>query len=366
MPAELKVIYEPVYIGTNDGAIVQAFERNFVTRNLRGEPATKSVADFLVFCTQLAKSLEAGDITRDEFLAGPCAANIGLIDSQCDRDFVTLIALLSEPSSKGRVFIDENGELQVTGNWLSDPQEIASMGAGLRLAWELTEALSDPVAPVEPAYCDPANETEFGACLFTSCADMLYWGGISVIESLTLFQPELKNATDALIAGYLEAPPSKLIPYFVEAVLNLDLPDPDPLIGQFAIPNIITPHHFCASARIGSVIDTNFKVMGVEGLYIADASSLPTTSRGNVMATVFAFARLAAIRYTQEVPPITLEPGTTWPPTQPPITTPTPPTPTPPTPSEGTEEPTLTPSAAPAVYGWMVSLLVFTLGFTLW
>jgi choline dehydrogenase-like flavoprotein len=60
-------------------------------------------------------------------------------------------------------------------------------------------------------------------------------------------------------------------------------------------------HHMAGTARIGSVIDTKFKVMGTTGLYVVDGSALPRTTRVNPMATIMGLGRLAGINALLEL-----------------------------------------------------------------
>ena len=54
------------------------------------------------------------------------------------------------------------------------------------------------------------------------------------------------------------------------------------VLGESAI---ISPHHFAGTARVGDVVNEEFKVKGVKKLYVADASVIPKTPRVNTMAT---------------------------------------------------------------------------------
>ena len=71
----------------------------------------------------------------------------------------------------------------------------------------------------------------------------------------------------------------------------------DKKMGERAKPWIISPHHFAGSAAIGKVVDENLKVIGVEGLYVADASVVPKTPRVNMMATAMMVGRLAGLAF---------------------------------------------------------------------
>ena len=61
-----------------------------------------------------------------------------------------------------------------------------------------------------------------------------------------------------------------------------------------------TGHHPCSTAKMGadndpmSVLDSNLKVRGIEGLRVCDASAMPTQITGNLYATIIAIAEKAA------------------------------------------------------------------------
>ena len=64
----------------------------------------------------------------------------------------------------------------------------------------------------------------------------------------------------------------------------------------------ITNYHPGGTCAIGSVVDAGLRVIGVEGLYVADASVMPAPVSGNINATVTALAERAAdiFRATQK------------------------------------------------------------------
>lgn len=63
-----------------------------------------------------------------------------------------------------------------------------------------------------------------------------------------------------------------------------------------------TSQHLSGSARIGEVVDHTGRVMGVDGLYVADASVLPTLPRCGPYYTVLAVAEALAAGLTAERP----------------------------------------------------------------
>jgi choline dehydrogenase-like flavoprotein len=52
---------------------------------------------------------------------------------------------------------------------------------------------------------------------------------------------------------------------------------------------------------MGKVVDERFAIFGVDGLYVADASVIPVTTRGNLQATVTMLGRLAGLRFLEDI-----------------------------------------------------------------
>jgi choline dehydrogenase-like flavoprotein len=52
---------------------------------------------------------------------------------------------------------------------------------------------------------------------------------------------------------------------------------------------------------VGNVLGNEFNVLGVDGLFVVDASALRTTPRVNPMATTMALGRLAGLRAVREL-----------------------------------------------------------------
>jgi choline dehydrogenase-like flavoprotein len=52
--------------------------------------------------------------------------------------------------------------------------------------------------------------------------------------------------------------------------------------------------HPVGTCAIGSVVDSDLRVLGVDGLRVVDASVMPTLPRGNINAPIMAIAERAA------------------------------------------------------------------------
>jgi choline dehydrogenase-like flavoprotein len=58
--------------------------------------------------------------------------------------------------------------------------------------------------------------------------------------------------------------------------------------------SLVTVHHACGSCRMGEVVDTSLRVMGIDALRVVDASVIPTVIAGNTNIPVNAVAERAA------------------------------------------------------------------------
>ncbi len=70
--------------------------------------------------------------------------------------------------------------------------------------------------------------------------------------------------------------------------------DSDEEIMDFVQRASQTVYHPTSTCAIGSVVDPELRVYGVEGLRVADASVMPTITRGNTNATAIMIGEKAA------------------------------------------------------------------------
>jgi 4-pyridoxate dehydrogenase len=84
--------------------------------------------------------------------------------------------------------------------------------------------------------------------------------------------------------------------------------DSDDEVEQWFRKTAITANHPCGTCGIGSVVDSQLRVLGAERLRIADASVMPTIVSGHINASVLMIAERAAdlIRGMELLPPVTV------------------------------------------------------------
>ena len=68
----------------------------------------------------------------------------------------------------------------------------------------------------------------------------------------------------------------------------------DELIEDLALHYSCTVYHLTSTCRIGSVVDPDLRVLGVEGLRVADASVMPNVVSGNTNAACIMIGEKAA------------------------------------------------------------------------
>jgi GMC oxidoreductase len=274
MGEERTLLYEPVCSGVPGAEIVLAFERSLFPTTLRDGPLSKLFTKIIRVCSE-----------EKLFKTPLCAPFLPIRNAGCLATIASIAALVSDPSSEGNVTLGPKGELQVDCNYLSNREDIEALGALIRSSFNILSSMTGPSAPQQP--CDKQNDGPF--CPLQTCPDLfqLFLGTLASVVSV--LNP--KEADD--IEFLKDVPPSAVFPPTIEWGINQGLDDYE--LGKQESTGIVSPHHFAGTARFGSVIDTKFKVKGTEGLYVVDASALPTTTCGNSAATTMAIGRLAGV-----------------------------------------------------------------------
>jgi choline dehydrogenase len=70
--------------------------------------------------------------------------------------------------------------------------------------------------------------------------------------------------------------------------------DSDEALREHAARTTFAIYHPVGTCAIGSVVDAELRVQGLEGLRVVDASVMPTVPRGNTNAPTIAVAERAA------------------------------------------------------------------------
>jgi len=194
---------------------------------------------------------------------------------------------VADPTSTGQLFLDFFGNLQIDGGYLQTEEDIEALGIAVRSGYEQIMAREGPSAFQRP--CEDPNDVE---CTSKSCPEVWAY--------LNSFQKDVLGFLDPAVSEAIpDAPPSVIAPPFIEQLI---LTEPDDLkLGKLLRNWIMTGFHYAGTAAIGKVVDDNLKVLGVDGLYIGDASVLPQTPRVNLMPTVLMLGRMAALKYLDEL-----------------------------------------------------------------
>jgi choline dehydrogenase-like flavoprotein len=278
-------LWEQFILGVERG--VQNFVRfhqNFFPRELRGTPIAQAGMAKLDLCRQQYDanlSLPLIDVA--------CFDIFACMDAGCDSNVAGTSPIVSNPTSRGSVTFGENEMTPVIKvNWLQTPDDMEVFGASIQTAYQIVRNYAGPAAPQRP--CDdpaaPANQT----C--PSCPDLLQRMFGLIRLQTTLVSPGQANLIPV-------APGSVVAPATIEEVMKTTS---DPMeVGKAMQDEIFAAHHFTGTACFGNVIDKTFKVIGTNGLYVADASVLPNQSRMNPMATIMMIGRLVGVNTLREL-----------------------------------------------------------------
>ena len=117
-------------------------------------------------------------------------------------------------------------------------------------------------------------------------------------------EADLRTATDGVRAALNIAGQRALAPY-TERPVSGPASDSDADIRDFLRRNTQTSYHAAGSCAMGLVTDAELRVLGVDGLRVADASVMPRLISGNTNAPAIAIAEKATdlIRGMAPLPP---------------------------------------------------------------
>jgi choline dehydrogenase-like flavoprotein len=106
-------------------------------------------------------------------------------------------------------------------------------------------------------------------------------------------QSDLESAMDGLRIG-LEIARQSSLRLYTERAFAAPASESAADLRAFLRRNTQTLHHPSGTCAMGSVVDADLRVLGVEGLRVVDASVMPTVVRANTNAVVIAIAEKAA------------------------------------------------------------------------
>jgi choline dehydrogenase len=92
-----------------------------------------------------------------------------------------------------------------------------------------------------------------------------------------------------------------MVPYCAQP-FTLPDGDSDAALAAFLAATTFPIYHPVGTCAIGSVVDDQLRVQGVEGLRVVDASVMPVVPRGNTNAPTIAIAERAADLIKGEAP----------------------------------------------------------------
>ena len=109
-----------------------------------------------------------------------------------------------------------------------------------------------------------------------------------------VFREGLRDMTKFMLGGkFSEFIAGETVPPGLPAE-PLSLEDSDEKIDQRLAMTSGTTWHASGTCSMGKVVDTDFRVRGVEGLRVVDASVLPVPLSAHIQAPVYALAEQAA------------------------------------------------------------------------
>lgn len=269
-------LWEDLNNGVDSMFLLASWQRNFVPVSLRNSWFATAAVQVLDFCNE--------NLHKDPTPNVICSAMVPLVRAGCYKNIVGVASLIGEPTSRGTVTI-QNGQVKVDVNYLSTDIDLQAFGATVRTAHEVMSSFTGRTALQQP--CADKSDEE---CMKQSCPELIK-------DYVDYTYNTLRLAMPSQAKKMLLAPASMLYPQFVEPALA-DKNNSDLAIGKLVRDDIFAAHHFAGTAAIGTVVDSsdNFAVIGVDGLYVTDASMLPTTTRCNPMATVMALGRIAGLQ----------------------------------------------------------------------
>jgi choline dehydrogenase len=158
-----------------------------------------------------------------------------------------------------------------------------------------------PLMLVDGCLGEPsAHGISYGACVITARSR----GTVTLASSEPSVKPRIRHNyysepgdMDTAIAGLrigLEIARQKALMPYTEKPFAVPESASDTDLRRFARQQTQTLFHPAGTCAMGTVVDTDLRVLGVDGLRIVDASVMPVLPRGNPNAPIIAMAEKAA------------------------------------------------------------------------
>ena len=271
------VIYEQSTVDLEDSLWdLGAFERTIFPLPLRGSFLADVVLAIGDTCNQ--------QVLNDSNLFGIrnplCGGQFALDELNCDQDIFGLSVYTTPPRPVGSVSRTLNGRPRVDIDFFETDADYEALGIMFRTSLDILDSLG---VAQEPCLGDMCEAT---------CPDLINESTGIVRMAHSILYP-----FDSF--DFREFPSSRFLDPAIEYVLNTT---PDNVEAGKQLQFLVNSgQHYAGTAGMGAVVDETFRVMGVQGLYVADSSVVPKTSRGNVMATVMMMSRLAGVSGVAEM-----------------------------------------------------------------
>jgi choline dehydrogenase len=117
-------------------------------------------------------------------------------------------------------------------------------------------------------------------------------------------EADLDTQVEGVRIGMKIARQKALEPY-TETYYQAPASDSDSDIRAFVRRRTHSIFHACGTCAMGRVVDAELKVMGVEGLRVADVSIMPTVGRGAPNASAIMIGERAAALVSESAPQVT-------------------------------------------------------------
>lgn len=158
-----------------------------------------------------------------------------------------------------------------------------------------------PVALVDGGLSAPQGHgLSFGACLLQPASRGRVGLGSDqptakpvIVDNYLAERSDLDTAVEGLRIALEISRQTALKPYTHTAFAVPDS-ESEKDLRTFARRNVVPLHHPVGTCAMGTVLDDQLRVHGVEGLRVVDSSVMPTNVRANTMAPTFAIAEKAA------------------------------------------------------------------------